>query len=288
MGNALGGHFSERLSPLFDAPKLLWHLGFVKLNSWQYGVVGLVGLWVISWIVSGVPAVTRFDPNFTGLPMGPSLQHWLGTDEMGRDLLLRCVAGAKLSLGIGFMTIALSTGIGTTVGLLAGFAPRWGDAVLMRFTDLMLCIPGLFLMLTLQAILGPSIWHVVAVLGLTSWMGIARLVRSAVLSIKERPFILAAHARGLPRPRILWRHIFPHTLNPIIVCGIIGMGNAILSESVLSFLGLGVQPPLASWGNLLENSLSMMQTAPWLAIAPGVWITGTVLSLHWIGDRLRG
>ncbi len=258
----------------------------IRLKSWQMVALGLVILWSLSWVVSMLPQVTQFDPNFTGLPTGPSLQHWLGTDEMGRDLLLRCIAGAKISLGIGILTVALSLSIGATVGLLAGFF-GWLDALLMRFTDVMLCIPGLFLILTLQALLGPSLWHVILVLGVTGWMGIARLVRATVLSIKERPFILAARARGLPPYRILWRHIFPHTFSPLIVCGILGMANAILSESALSFLGLGVQPPQASWGNLLENSLSTMQTAPWLAIAPGLWITGTVLTLHWIGDQLQ-
>lgn len=260
-----------------------------RLKAWHWGLVVLFGVWIASWGVDLTmgDVLNQFDPNMAGSSVGPSMAHWMGTDEMGRDLLLRCLAGAKISIGVGLLSVVISVSIGTVVGLLSGFFRRFLDPILMRFTELMMGIPSLFLMLSLQAILGPSFWHVVWVMGITSWMGVARLVRAEVLSVKERPFVLAARARGLSEIRLLFIHIFPHTLTPILVCSILGMGNAIMSESVLSFLGLGVQPPQASWGNLLENSLSMMQSAPWLAIAPGLCITGTVLLIHWIGDQLR-
>jgi len=244
-----------------------------------------VGSLIVSWAFGD--SIHTFTPSYRHLATPPSRLHWLGTDEMGRDLFLRCLSGAKLSLGIGFVTVFISTFIGTIIGLLSGFFTKILDPILMRFTDLMMGIPTLFLMLALQSFLGPSLIHVVLVMGLTSWMGVARLVRAEVLSIKERPFVLAAHARGLSRSRVIFRHILPHCLPPLLVATILGMGNAILAESMLSFLGLGVQPPYASWGSLLENSLSTIQTWPWLAIAPGIWITSTVFLIHWIGDQLR-
>jgi peptide/nickel transport system permease protein len=150
-----------------------------------------------------------------------------------------------------------------------------------------MAIPTLFLILTIQVMLSPSMMTVMAVIGLTSWMGVARLVRAEVLSLKERLFIKAAHARGFSSSRILFRHILPHTAPTIIVSAMIGMGHAILTESVLSFLGMGVQPPYASWGNMLQNSLSYMTDAPWMTMVPGVFITVTVLALNFLGDGLR-
>jgi len=158
---------------------------------------------------------------------------------------------------------------------------------MMRFVDMMMAIPTIFLILAIQIILTPSITNIMIVIGLTSWMGVARLVRSEVLSVKERVFITAARARGLGWRRLLFKHIFPHTLNPIIVAAMLGMGAAILTESVLSYLGLGVQPPHASWGNMLENSLAFMEDAPWMALIPGIMITLTVLALNFLGDGLR-
>ncbi len=232
-------------------------------------------------------AINMIDPTKTGLPTAPTLQHFFGTDEMGRDVFLRCIVGAKISLFVGIISVVLSTSVGTFIGLMSGFFGKVLDYILMRVTEIFMAIPTLFLILSIQAILGPSLWHVITVIGLTSWMGTARLVRAEVLSLKERPFIIAAQARGFSKWRVLLKHLFPHTLNPIIVSSILGMGGAILLESVLSFLGLGIQPPYASWGSMLENSLSWMQTAPWLAIAPGLFITITVLAINTIGDEIR-
>jgi len=228
-----------------------------------------------------------FNPEAIGIPLPPSFSHWFGTDDLGRDVLLRCIYGSRISLAVGFISVGISIFIGTCIGLIAGYSGGLIDTLMMRGVDLFMAIPTIFLILAIQVILTPSIYNIMIVIGLTSWMGVARMVRSEVLSIKERPFITAIKARGFQEIRILFKHIFPHTLSPIIVAGMLGMGSAILTESVLSYLGLGVQPPHASWGNMLENSLTYMIDAPWLAIIPGILITLTVLSLNFIGDSLR-
>jgi len=261
----------------------------MKLSVTKVCITYLLLLFLVSIAMVFIPGldVNAFDPNvvITG-PQSPSLTHWLGTDDLGRDLLLRCLDGAKISLLVALVSVTISTTIGTLLGVLAGFF-RPLDAIVMRFVDMMMAIPTLFLILILQVILTPSIWTVVSVIGLTSWMGTTRLVRAEVLSIKERVFVKAATARGIPTSRLLFKHVLPHALNPVIVSAMLGMGSAILIESVLSFLGLGVQPPYASWGNLLENSLKYLKEAPWMTLAPGAFITISVLSIHFIGDSLR-
>ena len=228
-----------------------------------------------------------FDPNLAGSPKPPSLTHLFGTDNLGRDLVIRSIFGARISLAVAFVSVMISISIGILYGLTAGYLGGRTDEFLMRVVDLFMAIPTIFLILTIQILLTPSIWNVVIVIGITSWMGVARLVRAEVLSVKERPFILAAKARGISTTPIIIKHIFPHTLAPIIVAATLGMGGAILTESVLSYLGLGVQPPHASWGNMLDNSLAYMSDAPWMSIVPGIFITLTVLALNFIGDSLR-
>ncbi len=217
----------------------------------------------------------------------PSWDHWFGTDDLGRDLLIRALYGARISLLVGTISVTLSVLIGVAVGLVSGYFSGWVDSLCMRLVDIFMAIPTLFLLLTIQVMIKPSIWNVMIVIGLTSWMGMARLVRAEVKSVKERPFILAARSRGVSTGVLLFKHILPHTLNPVIVSAMLGVGDAILTESMLSFLGLGVQPPHASWGNMLDNSLAYMRVAPWMAIFPGLLITFTVLSLNFIGDGLR-
>jgi len=265
----------NRLKP-FQDPKANVSLAFLLVMT------------ILALTIPLLPADPNFfDPNLVGDPAAPSLTHPMGTDDLGRDILLRCVYGARVSLSVGFISVGISIAIGTVIGLLAGYAGGWTDEIMMRFVDMMMAIPTIFLILAIQIILTPSITNIMIVIGLTSWMGVARLVRSEVLSVKERAFITAARARGLGWRRLLFKHIFPHTLNPIIVAAMLGMGAAILTESVLSYLGLGVQPPHASWGNMLENSLAYMEDAPWMALIPGILITLTVLALNFLGDGLR-
>lgn len=232
-----------------------------------------------------------YDPNainsvLIGSPQPPSFSHLFGTDDLGRDILLRCIYGARISLMVGFVAVSISIFIGIIVGLVSGFIGGKVDMMIMRSIDVLMALPTLFLILMVQVSLEPSIFNVMVVIGITSWMGMARIVRAEVLSYKERTFVTACKARGLSTKRILFKHILPHTLNPVIVGAMLGMGGAILVESVLSFLGLGVQPPHASWGNMLENSLSFLRDAPWMALIPGILITLTVLSLNFLGDGL--
>jgi peptide/nickel transport system permease protein len=185
------------------------------------------------------------------------------------------------------VAVALALIIGTLFGALAGYYGAWIDGVIMRFVDIMLAFPSIFLLLTIQVMLTPNIYNVMAVIGLTSWMGVARLVRGEYLRIRELQYVEAARAIGCSNARIIWRHILPNASGPIIVAGTLGMAGAILTESALSFLGLGVQPPMASWGNMLMDSQAYMRDAPWLAIIPGILILLTVLSLYFIGEGLR-
>ena len=233
------------------------------------------------------PDPNHFNPSEIGRPQSPSLTHPFGTDDFGRDVLVRTLHGARISLAVGCMSALIALIVGLWIGALAGFLGGWIDEALMRFIDLLMALPTIFLILIIQVLFKPSLFNVMAVIGLTGWMGMARMVRAEVLSVRERLFVTAAHARGISRSQILFKHILPHTLNPVIVSSMLGVGSAILTESVLSFLGLGVQPPFASWGNMLENSLNYMQDAPWLTLVPGLFITLTVLSLNFIGDSLR-
>jgi peptide/nickel transport system permease protein len=255
--------------------------------------VSIVFLSIVILVALFFPVFSNIDPNFIDLdatylePHRPSLAHPFGTDDLGRDILVRSIYGARVSLAVGFVSAGIAIFIGTIIGLLSGYISGLFDEIVMRIVELFMAIPSIFLLLTIQVILKPSITNVMIVIGLTSWMGVSRLVRAEVLSIKERTFVKAGMARGISNIRILFKHILPHALNPVIVAGMLAIGSAILTESVLSFLGLGVQPPNASWGNMLENSLSYMLQAPWMAIIPGLLITLTVLALNFLGDGLR-
>lgn len=266
---------------------LLTHIIHNKL-----ALFGLIFLVILTLLAIFFPLLsssdpTLFDPLLVGDPLPPSWAHPFGTDDLGRDILVRMIYGARVSLMVGVISVTISIIIGMTVGLIAGFFSGWVGRGLMILVDFFLSIPWLFLILIIQVIFTPSIYNVMAVIGLTSWMGLSRMVRAEVLKVKEETFITAARSRGIPQHIILFKHILPHTLNPVIVALMLGMGAAILVESALSFLGLGVQPPNASWGNMLENALAYMRDAPWMALIPGLFITLTVLSLNFIGDALR-
>ncbi len=252
-----------------------------------FSMIYLAGLALLAVCIPFFP----FDPTyiheaFVGYPQPPSLTHWFGMDDLGRDMLLRCIYGARISLLVGIISVGISLLIGVTIGVVSGYMGGFIDSFIMRCIDVLMALPTLFLILIIQVILEPSIVNVMVVIGVTSWMGLARLVRAEVLSLKERVFVTACRARGLSEFWVLFKHILPHTLNPVIVSAMLGMGGAILVESVLSFLGLGVQPPHASWGNMLENSLGFLRDAPWMALIPGILITLTVLSLNFLGDGL--
>jgi peptide/nickel transport system permease protein len=217
----------------------------------------------------------------------PGWGHPLGTDDLGRDVLARILYGARISLLVGFVAVGIATLIGILVGAIAGFYGRWIDALLMRFVDIMLCFPTFFLILAVIAFLEPSIWNIMIIIGLTGWMGVARLVRAEFLSLRSRDFVVAAQSIGVSDQRLIFRHILPNALSPVIVSATLGVAGAILTESALSFLGIGVQPPTPSWGNMLIAGKQTLGSAWWLSVFPGMAILLTVLGYNLLGEGLR-
>jgi len=217
----------------------------------------------------------------------PSIQHPLGTDDLGRDVLSRMIWGSRISLSVGFVAVGISTLIGILVGSVSGYYGGWTDRIIMRFIDIMLTIPTFFLILAVIAFVGPNIWNIMIVIGITSWMGVARLVRAEFLSLKERDFVLAAKALGASNSRIIFRHILINSLAPVFVSAVLGIASAILLESALSFLGIGIQPPTPSWGNILTLGKDNIEIAWWLSVFPGLAILVTVLVYNLVGEGLR-
>jgi peptide/nickel transport system permease protein len=241
-------------------------------------------------IALAAPWIAPYDPtDFDAKHVleAPSRLHLLGTDGIGRDVLSRMLSGARISLLVGFVAVGISTLIGVTLGAISGFFGGFVDAVIMRFVDVMLTFPTFFLILAVIAYLDASIWNIMMVIGLTSWMGVCRLVRAEVLSLRGRDFMVAAEALGLPPSRIILRHALPNALAPVFVAAILGVAGAILVESALSFLGIGVQPPAASWGNILTEGKSTLGVAWWLSVCPGLAILITVLGYNLLGEGLR-
>lgn len=226
---------------------------------------------------------TRFLAPLTTDPYG--LFHLLGTDRLGRDVWARLLWGARISLGVGFLAILLSAGIGALIGLLGAAGQAWTGRILMGFTDLALALPRIVLLLLLAALWQPSAGLVVVVLGMTGWMPIARLVAVESRSLLAQPFVESAVALGAPRWRVLLRHIFPNVQRPILVASVLGMANAVTLEAGLSFLGLGVQPPVPSWGSMIASGRDTMIEAPWVGLVPGVALVATVIALALVADR---
>lgn len=217
----------------------------------------------------------------------PSHMFWLGTDRLGRDVLSRLLYGGRVSLWVGFVAVGISIGIGVILGLVSGYFRGLADDLIMRLVDIMLCFPSFFLILAVIAFLEPSLANIMIVIGLTSWMGCARLVRAETLSLREREFVQASRVAGLGSVLILLRHILPNAMAPVLITATLGVAGAILIESGLSFLGLGVQPPQASWGNMLMDGKIAIEFAPWLSIYPGLAILVTVLGYNLLGEGLR-
>ncbi len=249
---------------------------------------GIVVLLAMAALVG--PVLYDTDPNALDLSRAaapPSGGHPLGTDESGRDVLGRLLAGGRVSLAVGFAAVACSAVLGFSLGALAGLGGRRVDAIVMRVTDAMMAVPALFLIITTLALFGTSVTGLVIAIGGTSWMGLARLVRAELLSIREQNYVEAARALGARPARILTRHALPHLLPSVLVNITFGVGTAILMESALSFIGLGIQPPSASWGNMLTNAQSYLYSSPWLAVYPGILILTTVVAVNVLGDALR-
>lgn len=270
-------------------------------------VLGSLIMLVLMTLIVTAPLIAPYSPTTSYYTPGvdrnlykprqaPSQLHLLGTDEQGRDLFTRLLYGGQISLSVGLLAMGIAIVIGTTIGLVAGYYGGWLDNVLMRLTDVFLAFPRLFLLILITAMLrqanipglqAGSFVVIAFVIGILAWMSVARLVRGSTLELREREFVLAAQSIGARGRRIMFRHILPNVVSPIIVAATLGLSGAIIAESGLSFLGFGVQLPTATWGTMLRNAQSEMTTAPWIAIYPGLLIFIVVMAVNYIGDGLR-
>jgi len=256
----------------------------------QLALAGGVVVVFVAVLALLAPIIAPMDPNRYDVKKildAPSGLHPLGTDQLGRDVLSRMLYGARVSLAVGFVSVGIATAIGIALGSLAGYHGGMTDAMVMRLVDLMLVFPRFFLLLAVLGFLRPSIWTIMAVIGLTGWMSVARLVRAEFLSLREREFVLWSQSIGASAFRIIWRHILPNAIAPVLVAITLGIPAAILAESGLSFLGLGVQPPHATWGNILSEGKDAIEIGWWLSVYPGVAILVTVLSYNLLGEGIR-
>ena len=236
------------------------------------------------------PVLSPYDPAFidvTKILTAPTKAHPLGTDELGRDVLSRMIWGSRISLLVGFVAVGIAIFIGTVIGAVSGYYGGWIDEALMQFVDIMLSIPTFFLILAVIAFVGPSIWNVMIVIGVTSWMGVARFVRGQFLALKEMDYVTAARALGAKDRRTIFLHILPNAMSPVYVSAVLGVAGAILVESSLSFLGLGVQPPTPSWGSIITSGKDTIEIAWWLSLFPGLAILITVLGYNLLGEGLQ-
>jgi peptide/nickel transport system permease protein len=270
--------------------------GVIRMNFWETFYKNKLmlsggGLVLTLLIVSLLaPWLAPYDPgqiDLTNVLASPSINHLFGTDQLGRDVLSRMIWGARISLKVGFVATGLAIIIGALLGAVSGYYGGWIDSIIMRFVDIMLCFPTFFLILAVIAFLEPSIWNIMIIIGLTGWMGVTRLVRADFISLKERDFVQAARAIGASDMRIIFLHILPNSMASILVAATLGIAGAILTESALSFLGIGVQPPTPSWGNILTAGKDNIDIAWWLSLYPGLVILITVVGYNLLGEGIR-
>jgi len=256
----------------------------------QLALIGAAVVSVFVLLAVLAPVLAPWEPNRLDtrhILDPPSRSHWLGTDQLGRDVLARVLYGSRVSLAVGFVSVGIATLIGVLLGSAAGYHGGAVDTVIMRLVDLMLVFPRFFLLLAVLALLRPSIWTIMAIIGLTGWMGVARLVRAEFLTLREREFVIWSESIGAGALRVVFRHILPNALAPVLVAMTLGIPAAILTESGLSFLGLGVQPPYATWGNILNDGKDVLEIAWWMTLYPGLAILITVLSYNLMGEGIR-
>jgi peptide/nickel transport system permease protein len=293
---------AESIGPQLTPQQLIWRR-YRKHQMAMFGMIGIAGLML--FIVVGSILITEKKANEVDLSArlsGPSAKHWMGTDSTGRDSFSRIIYGGQISIVIAILAVTLSVTLGTVIGAAAGYFGGTLDAILMRVTEAMLSIPQLFILIVLGKYLGQSVQTinifgrsfsgsvgiVIVVIGLTAWMYLARIVRGNVLSLREMDFISASKALGASNQRIFFSHLVPNTLGAIIVAATLGLAGAILLEAYVSFLGLGVQPPTASWGNMLTSAQSFIQKgAWWMWVFPSLFIIFTILCINLMGDGLR-
>lgn len=270
--------------------------GFIRQVARRFARhrLAVAGLAVtLALVLAGLlaPLLTPYSPNGVTAHFSapPSVEHWLGTDQVGRDVLSRLIAASRVSLTVGFATVALYVAIGTLIGVVSAYVGGWLDMIVMRVTDMFMAFPFLMVTLVVVSVLGAGLRTIILVLALFSWPTVARLVRASVLSLKQLDYVKAGKSLGYSTPRILLRHLLPNAIGPIIVNATFGVANAIMSEAGLSFLGMGVQPPAASWGGMLSDaqSLTVLTDQPWLWAPPGMMLLIVVLAINFVGDGLR-
>jgi peptide/nickel transport system permease protein len=272
------------------SPENPWRAAARRLRRNRGAIAGLYLVVALVVVALFAGRVAPYDPvkiNPDSALQAPGRQFLLGTDTLGRDILSRLVHGARISLRVGLVSVGIAAALGTTLGLFAGYYGRWLDLGIMRFIDLLLAFPNVLLALAIIAILGPSIFNLMIAVGISATPAYARLVRGSVLSAKENTYVEAARAVGCDDRLIIWRHILPNVLAPLIVLSTLGMAGAILTGAALSFLGLGVQPPTPEWGVMLSDGRNYLRRAWWITTFPGVAIMLTVLAINMLGDGLR-
>jgi len=258
-----------------------------KHNLAMVGLVILVPMFLCAVLAPLISLHDPIEPDLKNILAGPTWSHPFGTDTLGRDVFARVMYGSRISLLVGFVSVGIAVLIGILVGAVSGYSGGLVDELIMRLVDLMMCFPTFFLILAVIALLEPSIWNIMIVIGLTNWMSIARLVRAEILTIKNKEYVLAARAMGFSKMRIIFNHVLPNALSPVYVVATLGIGGAILTESALSFLGIGVQPPTPSWGNILTQAKDNIEVAWWLSLYPGLAIFLTVMGYNLLGEGLR-
>lgn len=281
---------TEEKETLSTKPESLWNLVLRKFFNNKLAILGLLIMIFFVVVALLAPWIAPYDPakiDLLNTNAPPSSEHWLGTDDIGRDVLSRLLYGSRVSLLVGFSVAAGTVILGSIIGSVAGYFGGWVDTVLMRFIDVMLSFPSLFLNILVLAIFGSHFVYLILILVFTAWMGVARLVRGQFLQLREMQYVEAARAIGVPPIQIMFNHLLRNATGPIIVSATLTVGGAILSESALSFLGLGVQPPATSWGQMLSNAQQYMLLNPMFAVYPGMCIFLTVLAVNFVGDGIR-
>jgi peptide/nickel transport system permease protein len=282
-------------------PRSLWSDAWRQFRKHKLAVAGVCVLVFLTIATLVGPLLWTKDMaliDFSAATEGPSLEHPMGTDDLGRDIFARILWGGRISLAVGVAAMVVAIFLGTMIGAIAGFFGGFSDSLLMRFTDMFISLPSLPLLLltiylfrdTLRDKIGPNLGPfilIVALIGVTNWMPVARLVRASFLSVKEKEFIEAANCIGASRSSIMFKHIMPNVLGPVIVAATLAVGAAIITESTLSFLGLGFPPDVPTWGQLLNTSVNFMEIAPWMVLFPALMIFLAVLSINYVGDGLR-
>ncbi len=267
-----------------------WQLAFIRFSSNRLAVIGAFIIFLFLLITLFAPMITPYEPdaqNVYARLQPPGENYWFGTDSLGRDIFTRTVFACRVSIPIGFLSMLISMSVGVLIGLVAGYFGGMIDNILMRFTDLILSFPIFFLLLTIAAVFGPNITTIIWMLGLTSWGGTARIMRGQVLALKEMAYVEAARCIGVKNSRIIFRHILINCMSVISVTATLMVAHSILVEGGLSFLGLGVQPPMPSWGNMMAQGREILRTAWWASVFPGVFLFLVVISFNLVGDGLR-